>query len=85
MATQAMACTTALADYHCNLPRRVGSLRRLPQIFASSGLDSYPQIVIVIKVLVQSKNLLEQKGIPKQCLDDANTSQHLSLPGRLLM
>jgi len=56
MVTQAMACTMALADYHCNPPRRVGSLHRLAQQFASRGLDSYPGIVIAAKVLVQSKN-----------------------------
>jgi hypothetical protein len=38
----------------------------------------------VAKVLVQSKNLLKQKGGPIQCLDDAYTSQHLTLLGGLL-
>jgi hypothetical protein len=56
----------------------------LLQQSASAGLDSNPQIAIAAKVLVQSKNLVKQKGSHDQSLDDANTLQHLSLPGRLL-
>jgi hypothetical protein len=56
----------------------------LPQQSACEGLDSNPRIAIAAKVLVQSKNLVKQKGSPDQCFDDANTLQHLPLLGRLL-
>jgi hypothetical protein len=58
MATQAMACPTALAGYHCNTPWLGWVIGGLPQQFASTGLDSNQRIAIAAKVLVQSKNLL---------------------------
>jgi hypothetical protein len=76
MATQSMACPTALA--------KAGWFSGgLPQQFASAGLDKNAGS-IAAKVLVQSKNLYKQKCSPDQCLDDANTTQHLPLPGGLL-
>jgi hypothetical protein len=42
------------------------------------------RIAVAAKVLVQLKHLFKLKGSPGQCLDDANTLQHLPLPGRLL-
>jgi hypothetical protein len=84
MTTQAMACPMALASYHSNptKPRQV--IGRLPQQLTNARLDSNMRIRITAKVLVKFKNLLKLKGSPGQCLDDANTSQHLPLPGRLL-
>ncbi len=88
MATQAMACPTALAGYlpgyHCNTPWLGWVIGGLPQQFASGGFDSNPRIAIAAKVLVQSKNLLKLKDSPDQCLNDPNASHHLPLPGILL-
>ncbi len=48
--------------------------------YARHGNNS--RIAIAAKVLVKLKNLF--KGSLGQCLDDANTLQHLPLPGGLL-
>ncbi len=42
------------------------------------------RIAIAAKVLGKLKNLFRLKGSLGQCLDDANTLQHLPLPGGLL-
>jgi hypothetical protein len=70
------------------LPQQSAKLRwvvgGLPQQSATASLDSNMQIAIAAKVLVQSKILEKQKGNPDQCLDEADTSQHLPFSGGLL-
>jgi hypothetical protein len=79
-----MACPVDLADYHCNAHKLCQVIGRLPQQFDNARLVSNTRTVYEAKILVQFKNLLKLRGSPGQCLDDANTSQHIPLPGRLL-
>ena len=64
MATQDVDCTTALVDYHSNLPRWGGVVGGSPQQSATASFDSNMQIAIAAKLLVQSKILEKQKGNP---------------------
>jgi hypothetical protein len=84
MATQAMACPIALADHHRNVQKPCQVIGKLPQQLDNAPLVSNMRIAIAAKVLVQFKNLLKLKGSPGQCLNDAETSQHLPLSCRLL-
>jgi len=72
-ATQAMACPTALVDYHCNPPRRVGSLA---DYHSSSPLrvGQQPTDCNRSQSIRPIKELSRQKSSPNQSLDDANTS-----------
>jgi hypothetical protein len=51
---------------------------------ALAEYNSNTRIAIAAKLLVQFNKLLQLKCSPGQCLDDANTSQHLPIPGGLL-
>ncbi len=68
--TQAADHTKSLADCLIIPPAWIRALFGVLQITA--------------KVMVQSKNLWNQKDSPDQCLDDANILQLLNLPGELL-
>jgi hypothetical protein len=69
MATQAMACPTALADYHCN---RHSGLRTA---IGNASCVSNTRIAIAAKVLVQLKLKVspEKKNIASMMLTLHNT------------
>ncbi len=78
--------TTALAGYLCSWLCGLCwqlAMRIMPVVGYAHYVDN-TRIATAAKVLVQSKNLFRLNGSLGLCLDDANTLQHLPLPGGLL-